>query len=615
MPGWRTWGVVGALLLAAALPRLASALESSDCFACHGDKDLTKEGPAGTVSLFVDENLYAASIHGKNLCTSCHTDITEVPHPDNFTHAPVRCATCHRVETEIYLSSDHGQALQKGVVEAASCKDCHGEAHTLLGSRNPASPVNRAHIPETCARCHASAEEMKKYNLHQASAVKTYMASVHGRAHARGLETAAVCSDCHGTHDLHRATNPKSKLYFQNIPGTCGKCHENVLNTYSRSIHGSAVAAGIRDAATCVDCHGEHTIQAAAVESSRISASNIPETCSQCHGSARIADRYQLSIKVVESYMKSFHGLALQFGGMTVANCASCHGFHDILPSSSPLSSVNRANLPQTCGKCHTGIGTRLARGEIRIHDLGGSASSRRTSPWVVKLISRIYVVLILFTVGGMFLFTAVDYVAKTRAHLKVARSGGGELRMTPWLRAQHGVLMVLFIALVYTGFVHKYPEAFFSWPFRALDSGGALRGLIHRIAGWTFAALFFFHLVLLFLTERGRLYLRQLGLRTHDARDAWGQLLQNLGRRSAPLPPRRFNYAEKVEYWALVWGSFVMIITGVMLVFTETILANMPKVWHDAAQVIHFYEAVLATLSILIWHFYWTVFDPGSTR
>ena len=61
----------------------------------------------------------------------------------------------------------------------------------------------------------------------------------------------------------------------------------------------------------------------------------------------------------------------------------------------------------------------------------------------------------------------------------------------------------------------------------------------------------------------------------------------------------------------ALVWGSVVMIITGIMLVFSETMLRLLPKVWNDVAQVIHFYEAVLATLAILVWHAYWVVFDP----
>ncbi len=605
----RSWVLACGIVIALGLSRTAFALENSDCLACHGDKDLAKTSKAGqVVSLYVDEVQYASSIHGRNLCTSCHSEIAELPHREGFTHEPVRCGACHRVETDIYLKSDHGQALQKGVVDAASCKDCHGHSHTLLSSRNPSSPVNRAHIPETCARCHGNAKEMQKYNLHQGAVVVTYERSVHGRAHAKGMASAAVCSDCHGTHDLHRSTNPRSKLYWQSIPSTCGRCHENVLQTYARSVHGAAVSAGIRDAATCVDCHGEHTIQGPAMVSSRVSAARIPQTCGQCHGSERIAGRYQLSSKVVETYMQSFHGLAQQFGGLTVANCASCHGVHDILPSSNPLSSVNRANLPQTCGRCHTGIGSRLARGEIKIHDLPGVAKGK---PWLVNFVTRLYLVLILVSVGGMLAFTALDYLSKTRAHIRAVRAADGEMRMPRWVRVQHTAVMALFVTLVYTGFVHSFPEAFFSWPFRALPNGGSVRGMAHRLAGWTFTGLFLVHLVLLFCTTRGRAYLKDLRPRLDDLHDGAAQLLHNVGLRRSPPPPRRFNYAEKMEYWALVWGSFVMIATGVMLIFTETVLRTLPKVWHDVAQVIHFYEAVLATLSVGVWHLYWTIFDP----
>jgi hypothetical protein len=118
--------------------------------------------------------------------------------------------------------------------------------------------------------------------------------------------------------------------------------------------------------------------------------------------------------------MQSFHGLAQQFGGLTVANCASCHGFHDVLPSSDPLSSVNQKNLPQTCGKCHAGIGTRLAKGEMKIHNLPGAELGK---PWLLNFITLFYIVIIVLMIGGMFVFNAFDYIAKARAHIRKVRS------------------------------------------------------------------------------------------------------------------------------------------------------------------------------------------------
>lgn len=107
------------------------------------------------------------------------------------------------------------------------------------------------------------------------------------------------------------------------------------------------------------------------------------------------------------------------------------------------------------------------------------------------------------------------------------------------------------------------------------------------------------------------RVYLKALWFAWHDVLDGLGVLLFNLGLKKTAPPHREWNYAEKAEYWALMWGSIVMIVTGLMLLFTETVLATMPKVWHDVAQVIHYYEAVLATLAIVVWHFYWVIFDP----
>jgi cytochrome b subunit of formate dehydrogenase len=597
-------------LLSAAAVR-AATIENADCFACHSDEQLVTSDSAGkTVSLYVDEAQFVASIHGKHLCMSCHSDVTEVPHPDGFTAKPVSCAQCHRVETEIYRTSDHGQAIHQGVAEAASCKDCHGNNHYLLNYRDPKSPVFRGNIPQTCARCHGNTAEMEKFDLRQRSPIVSYEKSVHGLALLEKKEmNAAVCTDCHGSHDLHKSTNPFSKLNWQDVPNTCGKCHENVERTYIRSVHGSAVKRGVRDAPVCTDCHGEHSITAIKLATSRVAPANIPDTCGQCHAAQRIVTQYRLPPNVFTTYVQSFHGLAMQGGKVTAASCASCHGVHDILPSSDLRSTINPQNLPQTCGKCHPGIGTRLGKEFFRIHAPPGAAEGK---PWLVNLVTRIYIVLIVVTIGGMAAFNFLDYLHKARRHIAHVKQVGGELRLTRWLRAQHLLLMATFILLAYTGFAHKFPDAMWSWPFQVLsDHGSAVRSLIHRIAGWTFIGLFLVHGVSLVLTRKGREYIRALWFAWHDLGDALGTLAFNIGLRQTPPSHRRWNYAEKAEYWALMWGSVMMIVTGLMLLFTEAVLRTMPKVWLDVAQVIHYYEAVLATLAIVVWHFYWVIFDP----
>lgn len=601
---------VAALLMTAGNAGRAASIDNADCLACHDDKTLVKTNAAGqAVALFVDGREFAKSIHAKHLCVSCHSDITEVPHPDRFAAKAVSCAQCHRVETEIYLGSDHGQAVHKGEQEAASCKDCHGSNHYLLNYRNPASPVYRANLPATCERCHNNAAEMEKFDLRQHGPGLSYEKSVHGIALLeKGKMNAANCADCHGTHDLHRSTSPASKLHWRNVPATCGKCHENVEQTYLRSVHGKAVKTGVRDAPVCTDCHGEHSIAAVRLAVSAVSPANIPGTCGQCHSAQRIVTQYRLPPNVSATYAQSFHGLEMKGGNPTAANCASCHGVHDILPSLDPRSTIHPTHLPQTCGKCHPGIGARMSAEFFRVHAPPGAAAGK---PWVVNLVSWAYIALIVIVIGGMAGFVLLDYLRKTREHIRAVKAGDGELRLTAEMRVQHHVLVVLFVLLAYTGLVHKFPDAVWSWPFHALPGGSFIRGMIHRICGWAFAVFFLIHLVALICTRQGRTHLKALWPAWNDATDALALFAHNIGLRKTPPPSRRWNYAEKAEYWALVWGSVVMTVTGVMLIFSETVLRLLPKVWHDVAQVIHYYEAVLAILAILVWHFYWVILDP----
>ncbi len=95
------------------------------------------------------------------------------------------------------------------------------------------------------------------------------------------------------------------------------------------------------------------------------------------------------------------------------------------------------------------------------------------------------------------------------------------------------------------------------------------------------------------------------------DLRDAIEAVGYNLGyRRRMPSYPK-FNYAEKAEYWALVWGTIVMAVTGIVLWAHNLVLKCFSTSWIDVATAIHHYEALLATLAIVVWHFYGVIFDP----
>ncbi len=568
----------------------ALALENKDCFTCHD----------GTIN----PGLFASSIHGKNLCTSCHIQIKSLPHPSDV-KVPT-CNQCHRIESEIYNSSDHGLALKAGVNEAASCKDCHGNPHVLLNSRNPNSPVYRLNIPKTCATCHEDEKKMAKYTLTEKTPFKSYAQTVHGKALIeQGLISAATCTDCHGSHDLHSLSNPKSKIYRSNVPFTCGKCHENVLQTYQRSIHGKAALEGKREAPVCTDCHGEHNIKSPSEPTSSVYPTNISEkTCPQCHAAERIISKYRLPPDRVKTYMESYHGLASKYGSTIVANCTSCHGVHDILPSNDPNSSVNKNNLAKTCGKCHPRAGAQLAKGSVHITP---SVKSDRA----VFYVTIFYIFLIAMIIGGMALYNLLDFLKRLKEHYRLKKEEAKLIRITFNERLQHFLLFITFSLLAYTGFALRFREAWWALPFTVLEKGFDWRGIAHRATAAVFCLLCFYHLVFIIASKRGRAEFKSLLPGLKDFQDFFKMVKYNLGLSKDKPKFARFNYIEKSEYWALVWGSAIMIITGLMLVFNNFIMQHFPKWLLDIAGVIHFYEAVLATLAILIWHFYFSIFSP----
>jgi cytochrome b subunit of formate dehydrogenase len=323
-------------------------------------------------------------------------------------------------------------------------------------------------------------------------------------------------------------------------------------------------------------------------------------TCAPCHESAFLNEKYGLPAGRLASFVDSYHGLKSKAGDTRVANCASCHGGHRILPSSDPASSINPANLPKTCGGCHPGIDAALA--QTKIHD---TAPGARTH-WA-RVITRVYLALIVGIIGGMLLYVVLDFLRQTRK----VRTGPQVPRMTPNAVAQHTLLAVSFVLLVVTGFALRYSER---WPFHVLfgwDGGSRVRGIAHRTAAVIFVIGCLWHLAFL-RTAEGRRFLRDMLPRPRDLSHLVKMLAHNLGR-SADRPHfGRFGYVEKAEYWALIWGSVVMFVTGTCLWFDNELVRWIPKGFLEVMLIIHFYEAVLATLAIAVWHMYSTVLSPS---
>jgi len=230
-----------------------------------------------------------SSVHGTQNCTACHVDIWEFPHPESTAGSyrefqleySRQCERCHTEQAKLGLDSNHARALAAGNKNAAVCTDCHGShavakpdsprhristncggchgaiyaqytssAHgqSLLESENPDVPVctdcHEAHnqedpttqtyrlkSPKICATCHANETLMGKYNI-TADVFNTYVADFHGltvtlfdKQYPDQRTNAAVCTDCHGIHDIQKVTAANSSVIKQNLLTTCRKCH------------------------------------------------------------------------------------------------------------------------------------------------------------------------------------------------------------------------------------------------------------------------------------------------------------------------------------------------------------------------------------------------------
>ena len=619
--------------------------QDETCLACHGQAGMKSESGK---SISIEPAKHAASVHGILGCTDCHTAIKEFPHPakvakvqcltchaDEAAHAkssihgsldvasqschgdqheitaaaltaPAKCAQCHADEVKEFRLSVHGQAAAKGDPDAPTCMSCHGPVHQIQTAGEATSRVAKKNLPDTCASCHSNPQFLSRHKIPFAHPVELYKQSVHGRAVASGDGAAAVCSDCHGSHGILPSQDARSKVNHWNIATTCGQCHTEISKTYLASVHGQAMRSGVSGAPVCSDCHGEHLILAPKDAGSLVNASRVSmATCARCHSDERLELRYNLPTDRVPSYADSYHGLAMRGGSQSVANCASCHGVHNIFPSADVRSTVNAANLAKTCGACHAGAGGHFVIGPVHVQTASGPAHP------VVKWIRWTYWVLIPMTLGFMILHNLLDFFAKLRRPKPGHSSSAKVTRMNLNFRIAHWGVILSFPTLVFTGFALKYPEAWWARPLLMWEGHFAFRGAVHRGAAILLVLSTLYHVFHLAVNKRDRMFVKAMLPQFKDATDLLQVFTYNLGITNVAPEFTKFNYAEKLEYLAFMWGTLVMTVSGLLLWFNNFTLRYLPKWVSDAATAVHYYEALLATFAILIWHSYMVIFDP----
>ncbi len=280
----------------------APIVSNQVCLGCHSQPGLIMTLENGDVlDLTVNPDTYSASIHGQDgyACVQCHTNLGNYPHP---------------------------------AFKAADLRDV-----TLQ-------------LTNVCDRCHSG-----EYNL--------TMDSVHAAAQAAGKRQAAVCTDCHGSHDVHQWTDPKTHEILSSarlsIPTTCAKCHNAIYQKYQTSVHGAALTQeGNTDVPTCIDCHGVHNIGNPTTTAFRLKS---PELCASCHTNPSIMDKYGISTDVLNTYVADFHGTTVTLFEKQSPDsptnkpvCYDCHGIHDISRVDDPQTGIQmQQNLLVRCKVCH----------------------------------------------------------------------------------------------------------------------------------------------------------------------------------------------------------------------------------------------------------------------
>ncbi|HEY3449052.1 MAG TPA: hypothetical protein VGK67_22005 [Myxococcales bacterium] len=602
----------------------AAGPTNEDCLNCHGEKDLKGKTPRGrTLNLFVEPDALKFSVHKELSCTDCHggaLSFDTAPHNDG-NPLSFKCGTCHAEPARQYRESVHGVHAAQGDLAAATCGKCHG-GHDILPSANRQSRTNHFNLPGTCGKCHQNPELLKTRDIKQKEAVAHFSDSIHGKAlMIAGLGVAPSCNDCHGVHDIQRASDPRSHIFKDNVPKTCGKCHVLVEEIYSKSIHGQLLKQFDQRGPICTTCHTSHEIVDPGTPEFRMKAD---EKCGGCH-----KDR-------LARYRETFHGKAIALGRPGVATCFDCHGHHDIQKSSDPTSHVSDANRLGTCKKCHAS-----ANAEFANYIVHADHTDKKDHPQLYYLYLFMTVLLLgtfaffalhslLWLFRSMALFTG-DSKEWKEEKLKARTDPEQYVRFKPVDRFLHGLVIFSFILLVLTGMPLKFYYADWAKWLLGLMGGQQVAALAHRLGALITIFYFTVHVLTVavgFWRGRGRWrdpetkkfsVRRLLGVvfgpdspmpNFRDLKDFVAHQKWFFGK--GPKPEfDRWTYWEKFDYLAVFWGVAVIGLSGLVMWFPARFTAFLPGWIINAALIIHSDEALLAAGFIFTFHFFNVHFRP----
>jgi hypothetical protein len=320
-------------------------MANTDCMRCHANPNLKAHDGR---SMLVNDAEVAGSRHAKIACSQCHSEVNASrTRPCETITKKVDCSKCHEAVGEDFGRSIHGQLTAKNDANAPGCRDCHG-THGILGKLDPKSTTFPTNVPGLCSKCHAEGKKAAlRYTGTQHEIISNYTESIHGQGLLKGgLTVTATCTSCHTAHRILPKTDPASTVNPKNVPTTCGKCHSGIEGQFVNSVHSPTVTHTDKELPVCSTCHTAHTISRTDEAGFQL---GIMTTCGKCHE------------EIAKTYFETYHGKVSRLGYTNAAKCFDCHGSHDIANVADPRSHLSRANVVQTCRKCHSNATRRFA--------------------------------------------------------------------------------------------------------------------------------------------------------------------------------------------------------------------------------------------------------------
>lgn len=469
------------------------------CLSCHANQDIAAQGADGqTRQLKVISDKFGKSVHGKRACVECHTGIKETSHPA-------------------------------------------GAAHGVYAADSAEHQYWRLAVPDMCGKCHASERA-------------EFASSVHGKELLENKNlAAAVCSDCHSTHDVESPATDGTRL---TITQNCGTCHTDSLKSYTGTYHGQVNTLGYAYTAKCFDCHGSHNIQRVDDPKSSVHADNRLETCQKCHeGATASFARFEPHGTAHDFKRYPYIWIASKFMLLLLGGTFAFFWAHSALWFYREYKErKERKSRPQV--KTDT-----LLDGKLK-----GKHYQRFPQIWrVAHLIFALSLMTLALT--GM----SVLYADSTWAPVVMHWLGGPQVAAVI-----HRTCAVLFAIIIFVQLI--YFVVHIAQNRRTFDWFGP----------------------------------NSLTPRLQDVRDIFAMVKWFFGLGPKPVFDR-WTYWQKFDYWAPLGAVIFIGATGLMLWFPNVTAALLPGWIFNVATMVHGELALLAVLFLFTVHFFNNHFRPDK--